>query len=40
MLYHSWDPSVTYRGLNIDELIWEGDTPVVDGPDKIPQPVP
>jgi len=40
MLYHSWDPTVSYRRMQIDELVWEGDTPVVKGPDKGPQPVP
>lgn len=40
MLYHSWDPTVTYRRVMIDELAWEGDTPVVRGPDRQPQPIP
>jgi beta-xylosidase/predicted small secreted protein len=40
MLYHSWDPSVTYRRVLLDELVWEGDKPVVKGPDKVPQPLP
>lgn len=40
MMYHTWDPSATFRGVQIDELVWEGDVPVVKGPDKIPQPKP
>jgi beta-xylosidase len=40
LLYHAWDPTVTFRTLNIDELVWEGDTPVVQGPDRLPQAVP
>ncbi len=38
--YHSWNPTVTMRHMLIDELVWEGDTPVVKGPDKGPQPKP
>lgn len=40
LAYHSWDPSISYRRIMIDELVWEGDTPVVKGPDKLPQPRP
>jgi arabinan endo-1,5-alpha-L-arabinosidase len=40
MVYHSWDPTASYRRMQIDELIWEGDTPVLDGPDLGPQPRP
>jgi len=40
MLYHSWDPTITYRAMNIDELVWQGDVPVVKGPNRIPEPVP
>lgn len=40
MLYHSWDPTASYRRLMLDELVWEGDTPVVKGPNKGPQPKP
>jgi arabinan endo-1,5-alpha-L-arabinosidase len=40
MLYHSWDPTVSYRRLQIDELEWEGETPVLRGPDLEPQPAP
>ncbi|HEX6292185.1 MAG TPA: glycoside hydrolase family 43 protein [Herpetosiphonaceae bacterium] len=40
MIYHSWDPTVTYRRMMIDELVWEGDTPVVKGPDNVPQALP
>jgi beta-xylosidase len=29
LLYHSWDPSVTYRSLSIDKLTWDGGTPKV-----------
>lgn len=40
MVYHSWDPTVTYRGMQIDPLTWEGAVPMVGGPKRIPQPVP
>jgi beta-xylosidase len=40
MIYHSWDNQHVYRAMNIDELDWEGDTPVVKGPDEGPQPRP
>jgi beta-xylosidase len=40
MLYHTWDPTVTYRNLNIDRLDWQGDTPVLAGPHKEPEPAP
>jgi beta-xylosidase len=40
LVYHSWDPTATYRRMMIDELVWQGDTPVVKGPDKGPQPKP
>jgi beta-xylosidase len=40
MVYHTWGPG--YRSMSIDELGWQGDTPVLKGPDgrKTPQPVP
>lgn len=37
LLYHSWDTTITYRGMQIDELRWENGMPVVDGPDRGPQ---
>ncbi len=40
IMYHSWDPTATYRRVQIDELTWNGDAPVVDGPDRTPQPKP
>ena len=40
MVYHSWDQNLTYRRMMIDELVWEGDTPVLQGPDRVPQPKP
>lgn len=40
IVYHSWDPTATYRRVMIDELVWEDGRPVVKGPDKGPQPVP
>jgi len=40
MVYHSWDPTVKYRRMMLDELVWQGDTPVVKGPDRGPQPKP
>jgi arabinan endo-1,5-alpha-L-arabinosidase len=39
MLYHSWDPrTIGYRALNLDEVVWEDDAPVVRGPHRGPQP--
>ncbi len=40
MLYHTWGAG--YRGMNIDELTWEGQKPVLKGPNgrRMPQPVP
>ena len=38
--YHSWDPTVSYRGMQIDPLTWQGDTPVVEGPKRTPQQLP
>lgn len=41
LLYHAWDPvTVGYRGLYLDELVWDGATPSVKGPHRTPQPVP
>ncbi len=41
LLYHSWDPaSVSYRAMHLDELVWEGETPVARGPTRQPQRVP
>jgi beta-xylosidase len=40
MLYHSWGPG--YRTMSIDVLVWEGETPVLKGPNgrKMPQLMP
>lgn len=38
--YHAWDPSERYRRLNLDPLVWDGDTPRVLGPTLVPQPSP
>lgn len=39
MLYHSWGPG--YRTLNANELRWQGDQPVLNGPSgKTPQQIP
>jgi arabinan endo-1,5-alpha-L-arabinosidase len=40
MLYHTWGAG--YRGMNIDELTWEDQKPVLKGPNgrRMPQPVP
>lgn len=46
MAYHAWDAKKIggdaggQRMLWLDELVWEGDRPVVRGPDEGPQPVP
>ncbi|HMQ30243.1 MAG TPA: glycoside hydrolase family 43 protein [Chloroflexaceae bacterium] len=40
LVYHSWDPSASYRRMNLDELDWEDGRPVVRGPDAGPQPRP
>ena len=40
MGYHTWGAG--YRGMNIDQLTWEGQKPVLKGPNgrRMPQPVP
>ena len=40
IMYHSWEGTNSYRRVQIDQLTWNGDTPVVDGPDRMPQPKP
>ncbi len=40
LVFHSWDPTATYRRLMLEQLEWQGDTPVVKGPDRGPQPKP
>jgi beta-xylosidase len=40
LIYHSWNSTATYRMMMIDELVWQGDTPIVEGPDRGPQPKP
>ena len=40
MLYHSWDPTISYREVNIDQLTWDGDKPVLHGPMVTPENVP
>jgi beta-xylosidase len=39
MLFHAWDPTVTFRTLNIAPLTWDGDTPVIKAT-RLPEPVP
>lgn len=40
LVYHSWDPTISYRGMLLDELVWENGSPVLKGPDGQPQPRP
>lgn len=40
LIYHSWDATNAVRRMNIDRLLWEDGQPVVEGPDKGPQPRP
>jgi arabinan endo-1,5-alpha-L-arabinosidase len=40
LVYHAWDLTNTYRRMNLEQLVWEGDRPVVQGPDRGPQPRP
>ena len=40
MLYHTWEPSVSYRSMNVDELTWNGDTPEVQAAYRVPEPKP
>ena len=30
IVYHSWDPAFSYRGMSVSELEWPGDRPVVE----------
>jgi len=32
IFFHSWDPAIVYRGMNVLPLSWNGSTPVVDLP--------
>jgi beta-xylosidase len=40
LVYHSWDRTASYRAMQIDQLVWEGDTPLVKGPTRAPQALP
>ena len=40
LVYHDWDKTVEYRGMSIDELRWEGETPVVQATEGVEQPAP
>ncbi|MBK9710900.1 MAG: family 43 glycosylhydrolase [Kouleothrix sp.] len=40
MLYHTWEPSVSYRSMSIDELTWSGDTPELQAAYRLPEPKP
>jgi beta-xylosidase len=40
MVYHAWERTFSQRQVWIDELVFEGGKPVVQGPDVEPQPVP
>jgi len=30
LVYHTWDPTLTYRRLCMDRLLWKGTTPILD----------
>jgi beta-xylosidase len=32
IVFHSWDPAIVYRGMNVLPLTWENSTPVVELP--------
>jgi beta-xylosidase len=40
LVFHSWDPTATYRRMMIAELDWQGDMPEVKEPTRGPQPRP
>ena len=40
LVYHAWDASRRYRPLHIDELVWDGDRPVVEARIHAPQSAP
>jgi beta-xylosidase len=40
MVYHSWDPTVSYRAMQIDPLDWQEGMPIVLGPKRTPENVP
>lgn len=40
LVYHSWDPTNSFRRMNLEQLAWEDGRPVVQGPDRGPQPRP
>ncbi len=39
MVFHTWDPTVTFRNLNVSPLTWDGDKPVIHAT-RQPEPVP
>ncbi len=40
LVYHGWEGILDYRAMFLDELVWQDGTPVVQGPDRAPQPRP
>lgn len=38
-VYHGWDAAMTARLMRIDRLVWDGDTPRIEGPTTTPQPL-
>ena len=40
LMYHSWDPTVSYRWVSIDPLDWDGDKPALRGPSRQSEPAP
>ncbi len=37
LMYHSWDPTVSYRWVSVDPLDWDGDKPALRGPSRQPE---
>jgi beta-xylosidase len=40
MFYHSWENHLAYRSMSVDQLIWNGDVPVLRGPSRVAQAAP
>jgi GH43 family beta-xylosidase len=40
VVYHAWDPAMTDRLMRIDQLNWDSDRPVFDGPSYTPRSIP
>ena len=40
MVYHSWEKGRAYRAMDLDQIRWVGDHPILDGPSRVPEVAP